>query len=148
MVHDPAVGHRAADGDAEHLSCKDGRGAVRAADVGRARAVDGRVDVVRAARAEVRDAASLRGAHDALRFRRDERLVVYLRQYGGLDELRVDERRVDRHDWFIWVHDAALWHSDDVAVETVGGEPTKEVFVVYFERAQVFYILFVKVQVF
>ena len=147
MVHDPAVGHRAADGDAEHLSREDGRGAVRAAYVGRARAVDGGVDVVRAARAEVRDTASLRGLHDALGFRRDERLVVYLCQYRGLYELRVDERRVDGQDRFVGVHDAAFGHRDDVAAEAVAGEPAQEVFVVYFERAQVFYVAFVEVEV-
>ena len=147
VVHDPAVGHRAADGDAEHLSREDGRGAARAAYVGRARAVDGGVDVVRAARAEVRDAASLRGLHDALGFCRDERLVVYLRQYRGLYELRVDERRVDGQDRFVGVHDAAFGHRDDVAAEAVTGEPAQEVFVVYFERAQVFYVAFVEVEV-
>ena len=103
---------------------------------------------MRAARAEVRDAASLRGLHDALGFCRDERLVVYLRQYRGLYELRVDERRVDGQDWFVGVHDAAFRHRDDVAAEAVAREPAQEVFVVYFERAQVFYVLFVKMEVF
>ena len=95
VVHYPAVGHGAADGNSEHLSREDGRGAVCSADVGGARAVDGGVDVVRAARSEVCYAASLRGLHYALSFRRNERLVVYLRQYRGFYELRVDERRVD-----------------------------------------------------
>ena len=148
VVHYPAVGHGAADWNSEHLSREDGRGAVGAADVCRPRSVDCCVDVVRAARAEISYAASLRRLHYSLGFRRDERLMVYLRKDCGLDELRVDERRVDGQNGFVGVHDAAFGHRDYVAAETVAGEPAQEVFVVNFQRAQVFYVAFVEAQVF
>ena len=70
--------------------------------------------------------------------------MVYLRKYGCLYKLRVDERRVDCQYGLVRVHDAAFRHCDDVAAEAVAREPAQEVFVVYFERAQVFYVLFVK----
>ena len=77
-VHDPAVSHGAADGNAEFLAREHGGRADCSADVGGSRAVNGSVHVVGAAGAKVGDEASLGSAHDAVGLGGDERLVIGL----------------------------------------------------------------------
>ena len=137
IVHDPAVRHRAADGDAEELTREHRRRRGRAADVGGACAVDGGVDVVCAACAEVGNDAPACRPHDAARLRRDERLVVDLGEERRLDELRVDDGRGHGEDRLFGVHDRAFAKRADVACEAVVREVVEEVFVEERERAQV-----------
>lgn len=117
VEHDPAVRHRARDGDAEHLASRARRRADDAADVGSACAVRRRIHVVGAAGAEVRYRTAGSRLADAARLRRNQRLMVDLRENSRLHELRVDERRDDRQDWFIRIHDRAFRQRVDVALE-------------------------------
>ena len=63
VEHHPGVRYRPGNGDIEHLPGQHRGGGIHAADVGGARAVDGGVDVVGAAGAEIADHAPLRRAH-------------------------------------------------------------------------------------
>ena len=137
IVHDPAVRHRAADGDAEELTREHCRRRGRAADVGGACAVDGGIDVVRAACAEVGDDAASCSAHDAARLRGDERLVIDLGEDRRLGELRVDDGRGHGEDRLFGVHDRALAEGADVAREAVVREVVEEVLAEERERAQI-----------
>ena len=78
-IHHPAVRHRAGRRYAEGLSRQHRRRAVRAADIGRSRAVDRGIQVVRAPSAEVKHAPAVRSLYDAPSLGSDEALVVYLR---------------------------------------------------------------------
>ena len=80
VIHDPAVGHRPADGDAEYLSRQQRGGAGGPADVRRPGAVDGGIHVMGSPRAEVRHGPSLRGLDDPVGLRGDQGLMVDLVQ--------------------------------------------------------------------
>ena len=146
-VHDPAVSHGAADGNAEFLAREHGGRADCSADVGGSRAVNGSVHVVGAAGAKVGDEASLGSAYDAVGLGGDERLVIGLGQNGRLHELRVNGRSGYGEDGFVGVDDGPLGESVHIAPEMEIPEPFQKFLVKAAEGAEVVYVLVLEVEV-
>ncbi len=145
VVHHPAVRHRPAHRDAEHLPGQHRRRTCGTANVGGPGTIHRGVNIVRPTRAEVRHQPALCRADDAVRLRRDEGLVIHLRENRCLHQLRVDERRLHREDRLVRIHDTALRQRPHRATEAEIPQPREEILRINMKRAQVVDIRIIEV---
>ena len=92
-------------------------GGAAAADVGRARAQNGRVIALGAAGTELHNQAVASSAHHAVGFGGYQRLVVDGQQHHRLHQLRLNDRAADGNNRLVGEDRGALLHRPDVALE-------------------------------
>ena len=147
MVHHPAVGHRTAYRDAEHLAREDGGAPCRASDVRGSRSVHGGIHVVGSSRSEIGDGTTFGGPDDAGRLGCDERLVVKLRKDGGLHHLGIDHRGGDLYDRLPGEDDGPFVEGPYVPSEPVVPQELEEALIEHLQRAEVLDVIFLEVHV-
>ncbi len=113
----PAVGHGARGGDAELAVGHHAAGGRTAANIGRARAIQGRVIALGAAGAKLQHLPPLAGPHHAAGLGGNQALVVEGEQQKGLDELGLYAGPLHRNQRLAGKDGAALLHRPHVAVE-------------------------------
>ena len=115
MAHDPTVGVRAADGDAEDLAGQDVRGGVAAADVGRPAGREGAVDALGPPQAEFQHRLAAGRQHQPRGLGGDQRLEVDDVQKRGLQQLGLQQRPADPHQRLLGKDHRPFRHGIDVA---------------------------------
>ena len=145
VVHHPAVRHRPAHRNAEHLPGQHRRRTCGTANVGGPGTIHRGVNIVRPPRAEVRHQPALCRTNDPVRLRRDEGLVIHLCENRGLHQLCVDERCLHREDRLVRVHDAALRQRPHRAAEAEIPQPREEILRINMQRAKVVDIRIIEV---
>ena len=137
----PAVRHSAERRDAEAPVADRAGRADAAADVRGARAVHRAVKALCAAGAEFHHGAAVCRAHDAVRFRRDQALVVDAQKDHRFDELRLNHRPAHRDDRFAREDRRAFRHRPDVADKLEIAQVFEELFAKDVLGAQVLNVL-------
>ncbi len=94
-----------------------------------------------AAGAKVRNRTAGSGLANAACLRRNQRLVVNLCKNSRLDELCIDERRHDRQDWLIRVHDGAFRQRINIALKPEVLEIREEFFREHMLLTEIFHVL-------
>ena len=107
--------HRTADRQVEKLSRQERRRSDRSADDRRARAVNRRVHIVRAPRAEVRDRTAGRRAYDTLGFRRNQGLMIDYIQNCRFHQLGFHDRGHDLDKRLMRKNDRPLGNRINIA---------------------------------
>ena len=141
------MGHSTRRGNAVELVGEHAGGTLAAAYVGRARAEYCRVRALCAAGAKFEHSPAVGRAHYAVGLRGDEALVVDGQQQEGLQQLGLYGGGAHGYDRLAGEHRRSLRYCPDVSRELEAAEIVEEALVEDAARAQILYVLFIKVQV-
>ncbi len=116
------MGVRAADGNLEQPAGQHVAGRRAAADVGRAAGRDAAVDALCSSQPELQHRLAGGGLADACRLGRDQRLKVYQRQQGRLQELALQQRTAHPQQRLVREADGSFGQGVDIAREPQAAE--------------------------
>ena len=143
---DPRMRHGAACRNTEQLVAQRAGSAGTAADIRRPCAQNRAAGSLRSARTEFQHLPALRRTHDAVCLGGDQGLMIQAQQHKGLDQLRLNGRRLDGHHRLIREHRRALRHREYVAAEPKVTEIRQKALVKNALFAQIGDVLLLKMQ--
>ena len=117
-IHNPAMRHCPIYRNSKFLTCHYGGRTGSPTDICCSCAVDCRINIMRPPCSKIRDTASLRCPDNPAGLGRNKELVIDLRENRRLDQLCINQRRNDRNDRLVGVHNRSFWKSINISYKS------------------------------